>query len=99
MRIQESALTSELQAALESEGMTFGLSPDEADALLRRCIGEKRFRLYCRTMDQFRAGLRPLHDAYCQFRSIREINCVFSSQAEVVLETNSAVIETSVFWN
>jgi len=95
MRIQESALTSELQAALESEGMTFGLSPDEADALLRRRIGEKRFRRFCRTMDQVRAGRRAIHDVYCQFRSIRVMNCLMSLQAEVVLATNAAVIETS----
>ena len=95
MRIQEPALSSELRAALESEGMSFGLSPNEADALLLRWIGEKRMRRYYRTMDQVHARLRPLHDAYCQFRSIIEMNCLMSAQAEIVLATNSAVIETS----
>ena len=93
--MQESAITSELRAALESEGMRFGLSPEEADTLLLRWIGEKRMRRYCRTMDEVRAGLRPLHDTYLQFRSIREMNCLMSAQAEVVLATNSAVNETS----
>ena len=88
-------LVASLRSDLEKEGLRFGLSPDEADDLLARIVGEKRFRKFCRTMEGVRAGTTSVSKAYAQFQTVYEAQCLMSAQADALLGANTAVIELS----
>lgn len=82
-----------MRDALAKEGLTCGLSPTEADFLLGRLIGEKRYHKFCHVMKAVRKRRRPLLDAYKMFKTVREAQVLMSAQADVVVGVNTAVAQ------
>lgn len=88
-------LYAELMDFLKTEGMRFDLPPGYSDFVLRQRVGEERFQAFCRTMDDVRDGIRPIHDGYAQFQSVQDANTLMSAQANALLACNVGTIEVS----
>ena len=87
-----SDLKSQLRSFLEDKGINFDMDPEEVDWELQRIMPAGRFNKYQKAAFATRNGDRPT-GIYRTMSTRAEANTLISSQAEVYLDTNSAVIE------
>ena len=87
-----SDLKSQLRSFLEDKGINFEMDPEEVDAELQRIMPAGRFNKYLEAAFATRNGDRPT-GIYRTMSTRAEANILIAQQAEVYLDTNSAVIE------
>lgn len=86
--MNQTSIRKSLAAHFTNSGFVFGVSDSDRERMTQKLMGRERYGKFCDLMDSIWSGAAELHEAYAFFRSLQEANLVFSSQANVLLESS-----------
>ena len=89
----ESDLKIKLQNFLETKGLRFDMDPEEAEAKLQEIMPSSRFNKYLEAAFSMQSEGGAPTEIYRVMTTRAEANTLIAQQAEVYLDTNTAVIE------